>query len=240
MNTLMNASLSMNSREIADLANREHKNVLRDIDNLVESLGSELSSGFKSSTYRDSNNIERRQFEMDREASICLVTGYDAPSRMRIIKRWQELEAQLVRPTAPAQPLLPEQRAESIIGVFTRLAAAHGVPMSFAMQIASAEATKISGLPFDRLLTQAACMNDVPDKDVMLEPNELGKRFGVSGQRINQILGQHGLQMKVGGVWLPTDEGIEHCQRHAWTRNGKSGYNLKWDLILVEELLEAA
>lgn len=238
MNTLMNTSLSMTSREVAELTGKRHDNVIRDIDKLVASLSSDLRTGFKSSTYVSGDPPrEYRQFILDRDSTYCLVAGYDANARMRIIKRWQELEAQLVQPTAPAQPLLPEQRAESIIGVFTRLAAAHGVPMSFAMQLASVEATKISGLPFDRLLTQAACMNAVPDEDVMLEPTELGKRYGISGQRLNSILGDHDLQMKIGDNWIPTEDGLKFSQRHAWSRNGKSGYNLKWRVSFVDDLM---
>lgn len=34
-----------------------------------------------------------RYFNLDRDAAYCLVAGYDANARMRIIKRWQELEA---------------------------------------------------------------------------------------------------------------------------------------------------
>ena len=37
---------------------------------------------------------------MDRDSSICLVSGYDANARMRIIKRWQELESAAPAPTS--------------------------------------------------------------------------------------------------------------------------------------------
>lgn len=85
----------MTSREIAELTGKEHKNVLRDIDTLLETLGSDLSLGFKSSSYVDASGKSNRQFELDRDSSYCLVAGYDVNSRMRIIKRWQELEAGL-------------------------------------------------------------------------------------------------------------------------------------------------
>jgi len=92
-----NTPASMSSREIAELTGKSHAHVLRDIDALVKSLNPDLVLGFQSSTYKDATGKENRMFQMDRDSSICLVSGYDANARMRIIKRWQELEA------APAQ-----------------------------------------------------------------------------------------------------------------------------------------
>jgi len=91
MSALINIT-TMTSREVAELTGKRHDNVLRDINNLISTLSSELSLGFKSSTYRDSTGKENRQYVMDRDSTYCLVTGYDANARMRIIKRWQELE----------------------------------------------------------------------------------------------------------------------------------------------------
>lgn len=86
---------SMTSREIAELTGKRHADVLRDIDRLLESLNADLRSGFKTSTYTSGDPPrEYRQFILDRDATYCLVTGYDANARMRIIKRWQELEGQ--------------------------------------------------------------------------------------------------------------------------------------------------
>lgn len=94
MNELISTtSPAMTSREIAELTGKQHKHVLRDIDGLVKTLSPELGLGFKSSAYKDATGKENRMYLMDRDSSICLVSGYDANARMRIIKRWQELEA---------------------------------------------------------------------------------------------------------------------------------------------------
>lgn len=85
-------ALSMTSREIAELTGKRHDHVLRDVDNLVKTLSPDLGKGFETSVYLDSNNVERRQYILDRDSTFCLVSGYDANARMRIIKRWQELE----------------------------------------------------------------------------------------------------------------------------------------------------
>lgn len=85
---------TMTSREIAELTEKRHDHVLRDIDVLLKTISPDLGYGFKSSTYLSGEPPrEYRQFELDRDSSYCLIAGYDPNARMRIIKRWQELEA---------------------------------------------------------------------------------------------------------------------------------------------------
>lgn len=96
---LSSTPATMSSREIAELTGKRHYDVLRDIDRLVDSLNADLRLGFQSSTYKDATGKENRMYLMDRDSSICLVAGYDANARMRIIKRWQELESK--QPASP-------------------------------------------------------------------------------------------------------------------------------------------
>ena len=91
--------LTMTSREIAELVEKRHDNVLRDIDNLLKKLASDLMAGF-SMTYEGDPSHGFRVFHLDRDSSYCVVAGYDANARMRIIKRWQELESGAALPKA--------------------------------------------------------------------------------------------------------------------------------------------
>lgn len=96
MNTnlqMLNNVVTMSSREIAELTGKTHAHVLRDVDKLLESLNPDLALGYKSTTYVDSTGKSNRMFEMDRDSVFCLISGYDAVLRMKIIKRWMELEA---------------------------------------------------------------------------------------------------------------------------------------------------
>ena len=92
MNELMIPALEMTSKEIAELTGKLHFHVLRDLDDLVESLHPDLVLDFKSGSYQDATGKSNRQYLLGRDAVYCLVAGYDANARMRIIKRWQELE----------------------------------------------------------------------------------------------------------------------------------------------------
>jgi phage regulator Rha-like protein len=50
---------------------KQEKNVLRDIDNIVKSLSSDLSLGFKPTTYQDSTARSNRMYEMDKNSTLC-------------------------------------------------------------------------------------------------------------------------------------------------------------------------
>ena len=93
---LTSNKLTMTSREVSEFTGKRHRDVLRDIDNLLNALSADLRLGFKSNTYKDVTGKENRMFVMDRDSTYCLVAGYDANARMKIIKRWQELEAQQI------------------------------------------------------------------------------------------------------------------------------------------------
>jgi len=70
------------SREIAELTGKLHKNVLRDIDDLLNSLKLELRLGFKLSTYQDSTGRTLREFILDQEAKDLVLMRYRGLARV--------------------------------------------------------------------------------------------------------------------------------------------------------------
>lgn len=90
----------MSSKEIADLTGKEHRNVLRDIREMLDQLGcSDLSSN-EYQVILAPNNMTA-EILLNKDLSVCLVSGYNVQLRMAIIKRWNELEAQVQQPRLP-------------------------------------------------------------------------------------------------------------------------------------------
>jgi Rha family phage regulatory protein len=83
---------TMSSREIANVTGKRHDNVLRDIAAMLKDLKVDLLR-FED-IYLDGRNREQLQYLLDREHTDCLLTGYSAPMRMKVIRRWRELERQ--------------------------------------------------------------------------------------------------------------------------------------------------
>ena len=108
-NTAINTSIlvvsspiiqTMSSKEIADMTGKEHKDVLRDIRNMFEQL--QIDSAQFCAQYKDSTGRTLPCFNLDKDLSICLVSGYNVQLRMAIIKRWNELEAQVLEAVRPS------------------------------------------------------------------------------------------------------------------------------------------
>lgn len=97
--TLQINNQTMSSREIADLCEKQHGHVKRDIETMCQQI--EIDASKFGYTYIDASN--RRQFEymLDKDLTITLVAGYNAQLRYRIVKRWQELEANATSPVIP-------------------------------------------------------------------------------------------------------------------------------------------
>lgn len=113
-----NASLTMSSREIAELCEKEHRNVLRDIRAYVGAiLKMERGIDVKALDWGGKEGIELFEhtpvggviccyevnsqnnqcypiYYLDKSATLTVVSGYNVLIRKRIIDRWLELENQ--------------------------------------------------------------------------------------------------------------------------------------------------
>jgi phage antirepressor YoqD-like protein len=103
------SDVSMSSVEIAEVTGKNHSHVLRDIRSMLSQLygaypkmdGSDIKGVFEELRQ---DNGQTKAFHLDREHAECLVTGYSAQLRMKVIRRLRELEEQVAKPD-PMQAL---------------------------------------------------------------------------------------------------------------------------------------
>ncbi|MDB6454686.1 phage regulatory protein/antirepressor Ant [Falsirhodobacter sp. 20TX0035] len=99
-----NGPLTMSSREVAELCEKNHADVLRDIRVMLEQLD-EVASSF-AGYYIASNGKQNPCFNLPKDLTLTLVAGYNVKLRKRIIDRWLELEGQGPRTAALTGPQL--------------------------------------------------------------------------------------------------------------------------------------
>lgn len=98
-NLQINNNQTMSSREIAELCDKRHDHVKRDIEVMLNQI--ELDIPKFGRIYFDSMNRQQTEYLLDKDLTITLVAGYNAKMRYLIIQRWQELEANANSPVIP-------------------------------------------------------------------------------------------------------------------------------------------
>lgn len=86
-----NSALTMTSREISELTGKNHKEVTRDIYNVLTQA--EIDASKFAHTYQDSQNRDQREYRLPKRECDLVVSGYSVKYRLAIIDRWQELES---------------------------------------------------------------------------------------------------------------------------------------------------
>ncbi len=94
-------AVTMSSREIAELTEKRHDHVKRDIENMLSELKKDIPSF--GGIYLDSMNREQVEYHLDRELTETLITGYSIPLRHKVIRRLHDLEEQAAKPMTQAQ-----------------------------------------------------------------------------------------------------------------------------------------
>lgn len=84
--------VTMSSREIAELCEKQHQHVRRDIESMCAALQIDPSSFGR--IYKDARNRDQAEYRLPKDLTLTLVSGYNVVLRKRIIDRWLELEGQ--------------------------------------------------------------------------------------------------------------------------------------------------
>lgn len=84
--------MNMTSREIAELCEKEHRNVLADIRKMLADLEIE-EKGYADFSADPQNGQKYQLFKLPKDLTLTLVSGYNVKMRKRIIDRWLELES---------------------------------------------------------------------------------------------------------------------------------------------------
>ncbi|WP_233901398.1 phage antirepressor KilAC domain-containing protein, partial [Tenacibaculum piscium] len=101
----------MTSVQIAEITNKKHNHLLRDIrvmENAWIGLG---QSRFGLTSYTDKSNRQSEMYNLTKTESLYIATKFNDTARAKVILRWQELELELKE---QEQPKLPTNFVEAL------------------------------------------------------------------------------------------------------------------------------
>ena len=165
MNILTQNTKTMSSREIAELTGKQHGHVVRDIELLNETLIEESLSIIGESFYTADNGQVYREFLLTQAQTIDLMTGYNRNLRVRINRRWQELEQRVATPVFQIPQTLGE-----------------------ALQLAADQAKQL-----ELAAPKVAHYDKVVDRHTLLTATQVGQKIHMSAVKLNRILDELGV-----------------------------------------------
>jgi Rha family phage regulatory protein len=179
------STLTMSSREIADLTGKGHRNVMRDIRVMLEELYGEGGMLKFEHTHTNPQNGQTYPiYRLPRRESLILVSGYNLTMRAKIIDRWQELEAAARQPIIDPMKMLNDPKAmrDILLAYTERVIALEDKINLLAPKAAALD--RITADPDSLTITQAA------------------KALGITVKRLTTWLHAHGWIYRQNGSWL--------------------------------------
>ena len=196
-----NNNKAMSSREIAELTGKLHFHILRDIKELI-GQGAISQSKIGLAEYMDAQGKPRPEYLLDFDATMTLITGYNAVLRAKVIRRWRELEEGMAQPAILSSLTKEELEARNLRAkkdIFETLCEAakmFGLEGNQALLKADKSLKKDYG---DSFITRLEIELKSPDNEALLIATEIGKRLDppVSAKQVNFLLADMKLQEKV-------------------------------------------
>lgn len=214
-----NGVLVTTSRNVAEVFGKEHRNVVRDIRDILASLPDTSKNwgmlNFEQTPYVDPQNKQTYQeYLITRDGLTLLVMGYTGEQAMKFklayIQRFNEMEALLKKQQEQIKKIDWDslEREVRITGDALDKTALTPNQKGLALNQLLKEATgkdyfAIMGVHLEE---------PEPKEEELLIPTEIGAELGISAKVVNQLLKKVGLQYKPENsfIWLPTEKGIEH------------------------------
>lgn len=218
-----NGVLVTTSRNVAEVFGKEHRNVVRDIRDILASLPDTSKNwgmlNFEQTPYVDPQNKQTySEYLITRDGLTLLVMGYTGEKAMTFklayIQRFNEMEALLKKQQEQVKKIDWDslEREVRITGDALDKTALTPNQKGLALNQLLKEAT---GKDYFAIMGVHLEESEPKEEEELLTPTEIGAELGISNQVVNQLLKKVGLQYKPenSSLWFPTDKGIEQGAR---------------------------
>lgn len=189
----------VSSRDVAVRFGKEHKNVIRAIETLIEeSLFSEssiLSSQkmFIENAYKvDDNNKLYKEYLMTRDGFTLLAMGFTGKEAFKFKLAYIEAFNKMEEALKSQQPALPTTYKEALVALVAEVEAKERLQLE----------VKAKEEAIQEMKPKAEFCEEVLEADGAVPINVIAKDYGMSARSMNRLLNQLNIQYQSGGTWV--------------------------------------
>jgi Rha family phage regulatory protein len=238
----------VDSRQVAEMVDKEHKNILADIrgyKSILENSGElnfQPTDFFIESTYMSDQNkilpcflITRKGCDMvankmTGEKGVLFTAAY--------VTKFEEMEKQGVKRLRRInQQSRVKPAVKDAFDAADFLTERLGIKPGIAQAACLRAVEKNCGLDLTEI---AKCLPPAEHDTGFLNPTEIGKRIGLSAVKTNQLLATKSMQVRIDDEWRLTDAGKQYGEEMPYVKNGHSGYQIRWNEKVVDVLKDLA
>lgn len=210
-----NSKETMTSIQIAELSDRNHKDVMRSIREMESAWEKVNGRSFALVEYKDAKGEMRPMYELTKTECLYIATKFNDEARAKLVLRWEELEkqSQFKVPTSFKEALLLAVEQQEVIEEQQKQLALKDTVISEYEPKANY---------YDTILSSKDAINI----------SIIAKDYGMSAKTMNKKLHDLGVIYKSGDTWLPyqkySSQGYTKTTTIAYNDGDGSAVHSKW------------
>lgn len=219
-------SLTMSTREIAELTGKMHKDVLYDTRKMLAGL-EKAAADFSATAQIPGPNGSTRTVEvynLPKDLTLTLVAGYSVQLRHRIVTRWLELEAAAAPAPATALQLTPRQLAQLVIEAEDAREKAEQEKQRLAIDLSQKSEALALAAP------KAEALDRISASEEAVTLTQAAKLLGIKRETLTNYLHANGWVYRQNDAWVAYDRHIKNGRlqfKEARYTDSKTGHECR-------------
>lgn len=198
-----------NSKLVAEVFGKEHRNVVRDIKNLIEGgvLKNEQTPMFEETTYiNEQNKQSYPMFIMNQDGFTLLAMGFNGKKAMEFKLKYIEAFNAMKRQIEQSKPSVPQNYLEAL----KSLVKAEEEREQLALENKQQQATILTiskvnmelGNKITGMLPKVSYYDKILQSNATMTITQIAQDYGMSAIKMNKELEAMKIQHKVRGQWI--------------------------------------
>lgn len=198
-----------NSKLVAEVFGKEHRNVVRDIKNLIEGgvLKNEQTPMFEETTYiNEQNKQSYPMFIMNQDGFTLLAMGFNGKKAMEFKLKYIEAFNKMKKEIEVTKPSVPQNYLEALKSLVKAEEEKQQLALENKKQqeqiVTISKANMELGSKITEMLPKVSYYDRILQSNATMTVTQIAQDYGMSAMRLNKELESMRIQHKVRGQWI--------------------------------------